>query len=444
MILKSDSYRSKILPYIDPKYFFDPSEAYVLKTVCNYIEKYTQAPDKVGLLHELFNGRSMNEDEKMRYGSIVRTIYEVAPLQIEWAIDATERFCRQKATYLAMSETLTILEGETDGKMTADGAIDMLREAVNLKFDYDLGHDYFVDASKRFEYYNKEESKIPFRIAILDKVTNGGIGRKTLNIVVAGVNSGKTGFMCNLVANYIRQGLNVVYFSLEMAEEEIAKRIDANLMNIEMDKFTRGFDVNAGISKVETLRQTVRGEFVVKDYPAGTANARTFRAYLKELEHHRGFKVDVIVVDYLGICSSSRVSLGRTATHEYQKYISEELRGLAYEFDAAVWTGQQLNRQGYGNTDVDLDDVADSFAVTGTADFQLALIRTEELDRIGQVLLKQIKSRYGNKAEFLRFQLGVLQQYQRYFDVDTDIVEELPPMGYNDSDGSASRWAGLE
>ena len=301
---------------------------------------------------------------------------------------------------------------------------DMLRDAVNITFDVSIGHDWLEDAAARYEYYTNPIARIPFQLDVFNRVTGGGIPRKTLNVVAAGVNAGKTGFMCNLAAGYVKAGYNVLYITLEMAEEEISRRIDANLLNVPMDRLPK-IGKTEFLNQIDYIKQKGYGKLILKQYEAGIGHSGHFRHILRELKTKRNIDIDVMFVDYLGICASALISHGKSNSYEYQKFIAQELRNIGITHDIAVWTGVQFNRQGMKSTDASMDDVADSMGVPATADYMVSLTRTDELDEMNQVMCKQIKSRYGDKSELLRFVVGVNQARQQYYDVENPALSKL-------------------
>lgn len=447
-LVRQEEYADAVLPFLKKEYFLDSSERIVFEAILEYHNKYGCMPTPTALAYEATNNKRLPEQAETQIRSIVDTIYSIKTEQdMKWLIDKTEEFCQHKAMYNVIMTAVEIYEGE-EKKIPETAIPDMMRDAVNITFDTTIGHDWLDDAAKRFEFYTNPESTIPFDIAVLNEITGGhGVPRKTLNVLLAGVNAGKTGMMCYLASAYAKMGYNVLYITLEMREEMISKRIDANVFNIALDDLVNT-PKEVFLTKVEEAKQKGYGKIIVKEYPTGTAHSGHFNYLIKDLKQKRGINVDVVVVDYIGICASSRVGMAGTNSYTYLKSVSEELRGLAMEHDVVLWTAIQLNRGGFSSTDVDMTDVADSFGVPQTADFLLALMRTEEHDELNQVLCKQIKSRYANKTDKLRFVLGVDQQKQRYYDVEDNGItltskpqeESLP---FKSTKTTTARFSGL-
>lgn len=430
-LIKNNTFSSAAIPFLKNDYFADYNERLVFEVLMNYHLKYNVMPNKTALMYESLNTRPLNDSQQEQVTSIVNDIFEtsVDAKTDKWLLDTAEKFCQERAAFNVISTAIEVYNGEEKG--IPEAAIpDMLREAVNISFNSSIGHDWLDDASKRFDFYNDPVACIPFELQSLNEIVGGGIPRKTLNVVMAGVNCGKTGFLCSLAASYSKLGFNVLYVTMEMREELISKRIDANLLNVAMDDLA-SIGKDRFMDKVEQIKQKSYGKIIVKEFAPGAAHAGHINHVIKELNHRRKVKVDVIIVDYIGICASSRVGLNGVNSYTYLKSVSEELRALAVEHDAVCWSAVQLNRSGFGSSDVEMTDVADAFSIPATADFMLSLMRTEELDKMNQVLLKQIKSRYGNKTDKLRFVLGVDQAKQQYYDVEQDLTPNQAKQHHN-------------
>lgn len=422
-LLKDGDYASKVVPFLKADYFQDNTERMVFETIIEYNNKYTVMPNKTALLYESTHKNNITPEAESDISFLIDTLFETSlDFQTsEWMLETTERFCQEKEAYNVISTAISIYNGE-ETKIPESAIPDMLREAVNITFDQTIGHDWLDDAEKRYDFYTDPVACIPFDIDVLNEISGGhGIPRKTLNVILAGVNCGKTGFMCHLAASYAKQGFNVVYFTLEMREELISKRIDANLLGVNMDDLVN-MGREAYLGRINAIKQKTYGKIIVKEFPNGAAHAGHFNHVIKELKNKKGIKPDIIIVDYIGICASSRIGLSGVNSYTYLKHVSEELRALAVEHDAIMWSAVQLNRTGFDSTDVGMSDVADSFGIPATADFMVSLMRTEELDECSQVAMKQIKSRYGNKSDKLRFVLGCNQQTQTYYDVEQSMT----------------------
>lgn len=419
-LVKNKDYSESVLPYLKDEYFFDEIDQALYKCIVHYSESYHVMPDQTALYYEVTHQKNKNytpdEIEEIKFK--LNNIFNVLSTNHDWTIEKTEKFCREKAAYIAIQKAIKIYSGE-DTK-TSPGLIpDMLNEAINITFDNRIGHDWLLDAEARYDYYTNQEHRIRFLIQALNDITDNGIPRKTLNLIMAGPNAGKSAMMCQLAADYIKQGYNVLYVTFEMREEEIARRIDANLLDIEMKEF-RNISKDLFMNKFEEIKQKSYGVLKIKEYENGGAHCGHISNLVKDAKNKLGIKFDVIFSDYVGIMASSRLNISSVNTYTYQKAISEELRGLGQKHDAIVWSGVQVNRGGSESTDTEMSDIADSFGIPATADFMISLIRTEEYDEVNKILLKQIKSRYANKSDCLRFLLGVNPDKNVYYDIEQD------------------------
>ncbi|MGL4521779.1 MAG: DnaB-like helicase C-terminal domain-containing protein [Bacilli bacterium] len=423
-LLFNQEYFRLVWPHLKDEYFDRGGERITYDLIKKYVDKYENLPTINALVIDLDAKSSIcahdYEETKTLIGSFVN-----APEDLSWLVDTTEKYCQDKSLYQAVARVAEIQDNaslphdEQDHKLPGVGAIpDLLRDALGVCFDTSVGHDYFLDYETRWDMYNKKVSKLGFAINILNKITKGGVERKTLNLILAGVNVGKSLSLCSLTADYLTQGYNVLYLSMEMAEEVVCKRIDANLINISMDDF----DTLTGgsyKSKLQALANRNKiGNLVVKQFPTGGASVSNFNALMQELKTKKGWKPDVVMVDYLGICCSARMKTFSENSYAMVKAIAEELRGFAIRWDVAVWSGAQTNRNGWNSTDVDMGDIAESAGLAATADFIIALMETEELAEMKQYFCKQIKSRYGDKSINAKFNLGVDKGKQRIYELD--------------------------
>lgn len=421
-LCRDKSFTTLAAPFLKPDYFTDEADNTVYEAINAYIATYDALPSEAALLYEATKGE-IPPEKKAELEAYVAALYKMDLPTDEWLKDHAEKFCREKAAYNAIMTSIAIYNGD-EKKLKPEIIPDMLRDAVNITFDVSIGHDWLEDAAARYEYYTNPIARIPFQLDVFNRVTGGGVPRKTLNIVAAGVNAGKTGFMCNLAAGYVKAGYNVLYITLEMAEEEISRRIDANLLNVPMDRLPK-IGKTEFLNQIDYIKQKGYGKLILKQYEAGIGHSGHFRHILRELKAKRGLDIDVMFVDYLGICASALISHGKSNSYEYQKFIAQELRNIGITHDIVVWTGVQFNRQGMRSSDASMDDVADSVGVPQTADYMVSLTRTDELDEMNQVMCKQIKSRYGDKSELLRFVLGVNQARQQYYDVENPALSKL-------------------
>jgi archaellum biogenesis ATPase FlaH len=410
-LVYADEYARKVIPYISPDYFEDDSKKVVVKLILSHYQRYNKAPTTKSLFMDL-EKKNLPEHLFEKSVGVLDEIKDDILSDEEWLMDSTEDFCKQRALHNAILASIEKYDKKED-----IGAIpDIITKALAVSFDNHIGHSYFDDADRRFEFYNRKEDKIPFDIDLLNKITNGGVVRKTMNIILAGTAVGKSMAMCHLAAGYISAGYNVLYITLEMAEEYIAERIDANLLDVNI-KDIRELDKSVFNAKINSTRKKALGDLVIKEYPTGSAHAGHFRHLISELKLKKKFKPDVIMIDYLNICNSSRMKI-KGSMYEFSKTIAEELRGLAIEENIALWTATQTNRDGYSSTDFDLTATSESFGVPMSADLMLALISTEELEKLRLLKVKQLKNRYGDVNYFKSFVVGMERAKMRLYDAE--------------------------
>jgi replicative DNA helicase len=417
-LVTNEDYVRKVLPFIDPSYFQDAAERVFFTNVQSYFVKYNSLPSMPQLKIEIAEDKTTPEPI---LESTIELCDDVGAMKndaknLDWLFDKTEKFCREQAVYNAAVEAVEIIEGK--GTKTKHELPSLFEKALAVSFDTNVGHAYFENATDRFSFYHSKDKKVRTHLDILNKVMDGGPSEKTLNMILAGTNAGKTALMCDLAANNLQDGKNVLYITLEMAEERIAERIDANLFDMEVPAIRqmteRGF-----MSKIAALKSKTIGKLFIKEYAPASATTINFEHLLNEYRTKKGFQPAVIYVDYMNLMSSARVKNQQNINSAmYYKLISEELRGLAVKFGIPIWTANQFNRGGYNNSDADLTDIADSFATAMGADFIMALIRTEQLDELDQVLIKQLKSRYSDMAKNRSFTIGVDRSKFKYYDVD--------------------------
>jgi replicative DNA helicase len=440
-LVHNPEYVKKVLPHLRLSYFGERTDKTIFRTFVEYHQKYNHSPNLHELEHEISEREDISDDDYEQIIHKFKQDFHDEEPDFDWMVDKTESWCQERAMYNGIMKSISIIDGE-DEKHSKHAIPDLLKEALAVSFDTAIGHDYLEDATARFEFYNEEHERIPFNLKMLNKVTNGGVPRKTLNIILAGTNVGKTLAMVHMAANYMQQGLNVLYITLEMAEEWIANRVDANLMDMTVKEVEdqSSFDFYKNIGKIKTQENV--GKLIVKEYPTASAHCGHFKQLMEELKLKKKFKPDVILVDYIGICASSRVKIGQSGSYFYIKAIAEELRGLAVETNTALWSAVQVNRTGFSSSDPDLTDTAESFGLPATADFMIGLIRTEELDALGQILCKQLKSRYGDKNKDAKFVLGVDPAKMQLFDVEDSAQSGLvQPSAPNI--GTQSKFAGI-
>lgn len=423
-LVLDEDYVRKTLPFLQSEYFHDKIERTVFEIIRSYLQEYNTLPNLTTLLIDIRNHERLNDKEVAEAESIAREIFDIdRPTDAKWLVEQTEEFCRTKAVYNAIKKAIAVYDG-TEKTMTPHAIPDMIKDAVSISFESHIGMDLYDDAGARYDYYALPTSKVPFDIELMNEITNGGISRKTLNVVVAGVNVGKTLSLVHLACAYARTGLNVLYFTMEMREEEILKRMDANMLKTPINKLEAlGRDIF--IDNVEKIRAKSYGTIKVKEYPPGVAHVGHFKHIINELKMKQRFTPDIIIVDYIGITGSSRMKLGNQSSYFYLKAVAEELRALAVETNTILWTAMQLTRSGISSTDVEITDVSESMGIPATADFMISITRTEELDSLGQVLFKQLKNRYGNKSNKLRFVVGVDLDRQTLYDVNQSEQDDI-------------------
>ena len=430
-LVSDDTYVRKVIPYIKPEYFNEYSDKILFDIINNFVVTYGQTPTKEVLSIEVDNRKDLNEDS---YKQLQVKIDDIDNTEVDsqWLLDATEKWCKQRAVYLALLDSVKIADGQ-DEKRTEDAIPSILQEALAVSFDDHIGHDYIEDYADRFDFYHRNESKIPFDLSLFNKITKGGIPNKTLNVALAGTGVGKSLFMCHMAAASLLQGKNVLYITLEMAEEKIAERIDANLLNVNI-KDIEDLPEQLFESKVTRLAQKTNGKLIIKEYPTASAHSGHFKALLNDLSLKKSFKPDIIFIDYLNICASSRYKGALVNSYTYVKAIAEELRGLAVEFDLPIVSATQTTRSGYGSSDVDLTDTSESFGLPATADLMFALISTEELENINQIMVKQLKNRYNDLNLFKRFVVGIDRAKMRLYDVEDSAQVDIVDSGQEQYD----------
>ena len=422
-LLNNEDYCRRVIPYIKRE-FFEGSHRTVFDLITQFVGKHNKLPTTSVLELEL--RKSSAPDDILNESAIlIAEISKKIDIDTDYLIKESEKWCRDRAVYNAIMDSIQIIDGKSKDK--TEGAIpEILSDALGVSFDQAIGHDYIDNSDERFEFYNTKEDRIPFDLDYFNKITKGGLPNKTLNIALAGTGVGKSLFMCHCAASALQQGKNVLYITLEMAEERIAERIDANLMDLPIEQLQR-ISKNAFDSKIQKIATASIGKLIVKEYPTGAAHTGHFRALLNELKMKKNFKPDMIYVDYLNICASSRMKGlgGSINSYSYIKAIAEELRGLAVEFNVPIVSATQTTRSGYSNTDVGLEDTSESFGLPATADLMFALISTEELEELGQLLVKQLKNRYNDPTKYKRFVVGIDRSRMKLYDVEESAQDNL-------------------
>ena len=433
-LLLNEEYTRKVLPFLKNDYFTSNAEKTIHETIGDFVTKYNSLPTKEALSIELQEVK-INEEEFKETMELLDDISKDTEeyADLGWLLDSTEKFCQDKAIYNAVVESIGILDNQ---KSSQDKGLipEILSDALSVSFDPHVGHDYLDDSDDRFEFYHRVEEKIPFDLDYFNRITKGGLPQKSLNICLAGTGVGKSLFMCHVASSCLSQNQNVLYITLEMAEEKIAERIDANLLDIAVDDL-HALSKDMYDKKIENLSKTTKGKLIVKEYPTASANVNHFRALLNELNLKRSFIPDIIFVDYLNICTSSRIRTGANVnSYTYIKSIAEELRGLAVENKIPIVSATQTTRSGYSNTDVGLEDTSESFGLPATADLMFAIISTEQMEELGQIMVKQLKNRYNDPTVNRKFVIGIDRAKMKLFDVSQAAQDTLVDTGQVEDD----------
>jgi len=427
-----EDYGRKVIPFLKQEYFQDSTDRLLFEMISSYVNKYNNFPTQEALIIDLEAKTSL--DQKI-FDSVKETIeqldYEPAT-DLDFLVDNTEKFCQEKAIYNGIMESIQILDNKKDTTLSKGSIPQILSDALAVSFDSNIGHNWMDDSESRFEFYNRKETKVPFGLEYFNKITDGGLPTKTLNIILAGTGVGKSLFMCSCAADNLMSGKNVLYITLELAEERVAERIDANLLDIPIKELKR-MNKELYLKKIDRIKSKTMGKLIVKEYPTSSAGSSNFRYLLNELKLKKNFKPDIVYIDYLNICASSRMKYSANMnSYTYVKAIAEELRGLAVEFNVPVVSATQTTRSGFSNSDLGLEDTSESFGLPATADLMFALITSEELESMNQLMVKQLKNRYNDLSFHKRFVIGVDKSKMRLYNVEAsaqeDIVDDVPVM----------------
>jgi len=429
-LIFNEDYSRKVIPFIQPEYFSQRTEKIVFEEIVKFIVKYGTLTTTESLGIEVENRSDINESEIKEIRELIIKLNN-SSVDFQWLLDSTEKWCRDRAIYLALMESIHIADGK-DGKKNRDAIPSILSDALSVSFDNNIGHDYFNNYEERYEYYHRKEERIEFDLEYLNKITNGGIPNKTLNILMSGPNVGKTLTMCHIASSFLLNNKNVLYITLEMAEEEIAKRIDANILNVPINQLEE-LPKSLFETKVTKLLDKTKGNLVIKQYPTASAHSGHFKALINELYLKKSFKPDILFIDYLNICASSRFKIGANVnSYSYVKSITEEVRGLAVELNIPLITATQTTRGGFSSSDPEMTDISESFGTAATADLLLSLISTEELDSMGQIMIKQLKNRYTDKSINKRFVVGIDRAKMRLYDCEQSAQKDILDSGNED------------
>ena len=430
-LVNDEQYCRKVIPFLKKEYFSDRKEVIVAQEIVKFFNEYNKPATKEILSIEVSNRKDLNDKELSEINEYINNL-STEPVNEDWMLTNTEKFCKDRAVYNAILSSIKIIDGN-DKQHTQDAIPNILSDALAVSFDNHIGHDYLDDHSERYDYYHRVEEKIAFDLEMFNKITKGGLSKKTLNIALAGTGVGKSLFMCHMGAGCLTQGKNVLYITMEMAEERIAERIDANLLNLTMDEL-KVIDRDIYENRISKITNKTKGKLIVKEYPTASAHAGHFRALLEELKLKREFKPDIIFIDYLNICASQRMKQGGSInSYTYIKSIAEELRGLAVEYNVPIVSATQTTRSGFTNSDPGLEDTSESFGLPATADFMFALVSNEELEALNQIIVKQLKNRYNDLNLYKRFVIGVDRSKMKLYDVEAS-AQTLSDSGKTDDD----------
>jgi len=430
-LIHDEQYCRKVIPFIKREYFADRKESIITHEIIEFFNKYNKPITKEILSIEVSNRKDLSDKELVEVTDFVDGL-EHEPANEDWLLENTEKFCKDRAVYNAILSSIKIIDGG-DKVQTKDAIPHILSDALAVSFDNHIGHDYLDDHDSRYDFYHRIEEKIPFDLEMFNKITKGGLSKKTLNIALAGTGVGKSLFMCHVGASCLTMGKNVLYITMEMAEERIAERIDANLLNLTMDEL-KVVDRDIYENRIAKIQNKTKGKLIIKEYPTAGAHAGHFRALLEELKLKREFKPDIIFIDYLNICASQRMKQGGSInSYTYVKAIAEELRGLAVEYNVPIVSATQTTRSGYTNSDPGLEDTSESFGLPATADFMFALVSNEELEALNQIIVKQLKNRYNDPGFYKRFVVGIDRAKMKLYDTEASAQDGLSDAGQDDT-----------
>ena len=436
-LINNEDYARKTIPFLQKEYFTDSNEQIVFEKIKTFIASYNSIPSKEALVIEIDNDKTLNDEQFKSCGKVINELVVDEAPDLQWLLDRTEKFCQEKAVYNAIMESIQIIDGK-DKKSNSGSIPTILSDALSVSFDNHIGHDFLDDADKRYDFYHKVEDKIPFDIDLMNIITKGGLSKKSLNIILAGTGVGKSLAMCHWAANNLTEGKNVLYITLEMAEERIAERIDANLLNVPLDDLG-SLSEDLYKKKINRVRKETAGKLIIKEYPTASAGTGHFRHLLNELSMKRNFKPDIIYIDYLNIALSMRIKPGaQVNSYSYIKAIAEELRGLAVERDVPIVSATQTTRKGFTNSDPGLEDTSESFGLPATADFMIAMVSSDDLQAQGCIMFKQLKNRYSDPVQNKKFKVGVDRSKMRLYDVELehqDLIQDTPSVMDNTPSG---------
>ena len=427
-LVLNDKYCRAVIPFIKDEYFADQNSRTLFQVIKQFMDEYQSIPNKIALMLQV-DTLAITEESNKVICKMIDDMHDDPKADLQFLIDSTEKYCQDRAIFNAIKEAITIIDGHQNDKRDKGSIPAILSEALSVSFDTNIGHDFLENYQERYDFYHKAESKLPFDLDMLNKITKGGLVKKSLNVILAGTGVGKTLFMTHTAASHLKQGKNVLYITMEMAEEKIAERIDANLLNITIDELQE-LPKESYVVKMEKLKSKLHGRLIVKEYPTSAAGAGHFRHLLNELKLKKGFVPDVVYIDYINICSSSRLKLGSSInSYLYVKAIAEEIRALAIEFNTTIITATQTNREGFSSSDPGLENTSESFGLPATADLMFALVTSEELDQLNQLMVIQLKNRYNDLTRYKRFVIGIDRPRMKLYDCENSAQDDLMKEG---------------
>lgn len=442
-LIHNEEYTRKTIPFLKQEYFHDFIDLKIFTIIQDYVQKYNAPPTKEALLVDLTNSTGLSDEQYESAVLYVKSFTKTEAQEPEWILDQTEKFCQDKAIYNAIMNSIKILD-DPNTNISRGSIPELLSDALGVSFEDSIGHDFIEDAEARYEFYHEEHTKIPFDIELLNKITGGGLRKKTLNLVMAETGGGKSIFLCHNSAAHLSMGYNVLYISLEMSEEMVAQRIDANLFDIPLKQLEE-LDKASYMKVVDKLRNKTDGRLIIKEYPAGAASSANFRHLINELRIKKNFVPDIIYIDYLNICASARVKNNQANSYTIVKSIAEEIRGLATEFDVPIVSATQVNRGGISNSDIDMTNISESMGVAHTLDLFLALIVSEDLDLLNQIMVKQLKNRYNDVNYYRKFILGLDKSRMKFYDAEGSAQNNISESGTKDDNSDKkSKLSGLK
>lgn len=442
-LVHNEEYTRKTIPFLKEEYFHDFIDLKIFSIIQNYVQKYNASPTKEALLVDLNNSTGMSDEQYESAVLYVKSFTKTEAQELQWIVDETERFCQDKAIHNAISKSIMIM-GDQDTSISRGSIPELLSNALGVSFESSIGHDFIEDAEARYDFYHEEHARIPFDLDILNKITGGGLRRKTLTLVMAETGGGKSIFLCHSAAAHLAMGYNALYITMEMSEEMIAQRIDANLFDIPLLDLVE-LDKDSYTKSIDKLKNKTNGRLIIKEYPSGAASSANFRHLINELRIKKNFIPDVIYIDYLNICTSARIKNTQANSYTIMKSVAEEIRGLATEFDVPILSATQVNRSGVANSDVDMTSISESMGVAHTLDLFLALIVSEELDQLNQIMIKQLKNRYNDVNYYRKFILGLDKSRMKFYDAESSAQNNISESGTKDNhDGGKKKFGGFK